>query len=302
MAFNDDRDAMTVPLQAVDHESLRVRRESDADANTPRSYPTDGHSRSSIFFRWHIYTDVKYIVESSWLTPNQWLCFKLFCWAWTSSIWLMTCDIFGKRFPIFLTNWNHTSIFIYFNLSCYICVRNYIARAKSTDLEAAGQQGQSSYVPNTRLLRFTYGMMEHSFAWTCLVVVVYWSTEFPNWVHTDPTAMDKFTNACIHAVTFLLITTDLLLNRIEFVWPHLVYTMTISIVYLMVNGIYCRIAGGFIYQILRWNGFMTAVAVVGASLFVSAMYPLGHLICGWRNRKSGHVAPEASLKWCVMRR
>lgn len=96
--------------------------------------------------------------------------------------------------------------------------------------------------------------------------------------------------------------TDLLLNKVEFVWPHVIYTLVVSVLYLTVNGIYSGVAHTFVYQILKWDGPITAGAIVGCSLFLMSMYGLGHLICSWRNKRSGNVSPENNLKWCVMRR
>ena len=52
----------------------------------------------------------------------------------------------------------------------------------------------------------------------------------------------------MHGMTLLIITTDLLLNRIEFVFTHLCYTLPVSVIYVIVNGVYCKIAGGHIYE------------------------------------------------------
>lgn len=100
----------------------------------------------------------------------------------------------------------------------------------------------------------------------------------------------------------MLIVTDLMLNRVRFVLPHVLYTLGVSVLYLLVNGIYCAAAHTFIYQVLKWDGLLTAGAIVGCSFFLVLAYGLGHLIASWRDRKSGLKGPEAGLPFWQIRR
>lgn len=102
-------------------------------------------------------------------------------------------------------------------------------------------------------------------------------------------------------MTLVLIVTDLWLNRVEFVLSHLCYTIPVSIIYVTLNGVYCKIAGGYIYQVLKWNNFVTAVAILGCTLFLIAMYPFGRWLAGQRNRITGNKSANLPGNWCTCR-
>lgn len=102
-------------------------------------------------------------------------------------------------------------------------------------------------------------------------------------------------------MTMILICIDLFLNRVEFVFSHLIYTLPISVIYVTVNGVYCLVAGGYIYEVLKWNSVVTAIAIVGCSVFLVAMYPFGRWVCGIRNRWTGNKQQEMPGAWCTCR-
>lgn len=253
--------------------------------------------------RWDIYSRSEFVVESSWLRPSRFLMWKLVAFSWSLSVWIMT--LVNQRAPVgkffvFLTHWNQTSVLLYLGSSLYICARHWLGR-KAPHLPEADttRAGSSSYTPSSALLRFSFLALEHSVAWTTLVVLVYWSTEFPSFLRRhDAAGYVFFLNVAIHGLIMALIYTDLMLSRVEFVLGHLAYTLPISALYLAVNGIYCAVAGGFIYEVLKWTNFVTAVAAIGCALFIVLMFPVGHWLCKQRNRISGNQAPVTG-KWCV---
>lgn len=79
------------------------------------------------------------------------------------------------HFYPFLTHWNHTSHLLYFLTTAYLSLRSYFGRRGLGQLE--WQEGRSSgtYQPSATLLRMAFVLMQHCWAWTVLVVVVYWS-------------------------------------------------------------------------------------------------------------------------------
>ena len=137
-------------------------------------------------------------VVRSRISPARFLLWKLLAWSWTVAIYAMTLATSPAptaRFFVFLTNWNQTSLLLYLTCSLYICARHWWgsqARASSgsashadhlADIYVVDQSHRdaplSAYTPSATLLRFTYAIFEHSFAWTYLVVLIYWTTEFP---------------------------------------------------------------------------------------------------------------------------
>jgi hypothetical protein len=154
-----------------------------------------------------------------------------------------------------LTNWNQTFLLLYLTLSLYICFRFWHSGRR--DLHSYDQvlntestrAGPSSYAPSVRLLKWTYFNAEHSFVWTLMVVLVYWSTEFPHWLQNgERNATELFINICVHGITFVIIGTDLFLSRVEIVFAHLAYTLPLSGLYVLTNLLYDKLGGGFLYQ------------------------------------------------------
>lgn len=280
-----------------------TERDGLAHAASPVGGATGSCSAWERRMRWDHYSRTEFIVESSWLRPSRFLLWKIVAFSWSLSVWIMT--LVNQRAPqgkffVFLTHWNQTSVLLYLGSSLYICARHWLGR-KAAHLSEPDttRAGSSSYTPSPALLRFSFVAMEHSAAWTALVVLVYWSTEFPSYMKRhDAAGYVFFLNVAIHALIMLVVYTDLMLNRVEFVLSHLAYTLPVSAVYVAVNGIYCAVAGGFIYEVLKWNNFVTAVAVVGCALFIILMFPVGHWLCKQRNKLSGNQAPVTG-KWCV---
>jgi hypothetical protein len=304
-------DSMNVPLRDVESPHQQQHIGTSESGIQDGQYPHEQYSRSSLFMRWHLYTSSRFIVCSSFLTPNAFLLWKLFAALWTTSVWTFTVIYFTPgRFWYYLTNWNHTAQLLYFTLTAYLALRSYFGRqdaaSRSLNIDEHGSKYTGTYHPSARLLRISFVLMQHCFAWTVLVVLVYWTTEFPKWVTQDPSQTSQFSNACIHGVTMVMITIDLLLNRIEYVWPHVLYTIAVSFLYLGVNLTYSLANHTFVYQILQWQDHLLVaiLAVIGCTLFVLGMWPIGHAIARARNRKAGVEGeePEAGLRWCAFRR
>jgi len=126
--------------------------------------------------RWHLYSGVSYIVSSCWVRPGTFLIWKVLVSLWSVAIWIGTLNDATKptgRFFAFLTNWNETFLTIYLLCSTYICARHYFERREDVvDIYASRPLSAvaTSYRPSVFLLRATFYLAEHCFAWTCLVM------------------------------------------------------------------------------------------------------------------------------------
>ena len=92
-----------------------------------------------------------------------------------------------------------------------------------------------------------------------------------------------------------------MLNRVEFVLTHVWYTMAVSVLYLILNGVYVGVSGSYIYNILKWDGAFTAGAIIACALFLIGMYVLGRFLANKRNQYAGRT-PVAEGKWCLCAR
>jgi len=282
------------------------------------------------WMQWESYVHQSRIVTSCRMSSRSFLIWKALTWTWSFAIYIMCLaesDPNPGKFFVFLTNWNQSAILFYLSASFYVCLRHHLGRPVQLKIDVAPLHGMrkgetyasssspdvgvahekdphdheihSDYVAPSWLLKVCYVGMEHAFSWTCLVVLVYWTTEFPVFLDRSPTSYDVFSTVCAHAITGVIISVDLALNRIEFIWGHVLYTLALSAVYLVVNGVYCAIVGGFIYQILKWNSVVSAIAIIGACCFLLATYAFGHWICIIRNRRTGNRAPTPTQPlWC----
>jgi hypothetical protein len=253
---------------------------------------------------WNRVGTVEFIVESSWITPTRFLLFKLCVWLWSLAIWTLTLSKNEPvlKFFVFLTNWNQTSLCIYLTCSLWICWQH--KRGRHSSVEEGTRAGASSYQPAQWFVRFTYFMTEHAFVWTLLVVLLYWTTEFPHWLtENNRSTYELFANISVHGITMIIIGSDVWLGRVEFVFQHVHYILAVSVLYTACNGIYCAIAGGYLYQILQWNSFVTALAIIGALCLVILAYPFGRFVTLQRNKRSGNLAPPLpGPSWCVCSR
>jgi len=258
------------------------------------------------FMRWHIYSRIDLLVQSSCLRPPWYFAWRLFVVLWTMAAWSLSIGLVpSPKFPTFLTHWTHTSVMLYYMAQFYICTRYYLNVEHSTPSDLFAHSvtvPSSSYTPHAHLLRVTHVLGEHAFAWCVLVVLVYWGFIFTvdlDEHNDDP--LFHFRNATVHAVPIVTITIDLLLTRIEMVWTHLSHTMAASVLYTIVNGVYVGVSGDPIYDLLSWDGWFTAVALAGCGLIVTLAYPLGHGLCILRNRCASNVPPQGheDVKWCA---
>lgn len=76
-------DSMNVPLRAVDYHGSQHVGTADSSIQGTRAADQPQYSRWSLFMRWHLYTDVNLLVESSFLSLGGFLWWKLFCASWT---------------------------------------------------------------------------------------------------------------------------------------------------------------------------------------------------------------------------
>lgn len=86
---------------------------------------------------------------------------------------------------------------------------------------------------------------------------------------------------------------DTWLGRHEFVFSHFwLYTLPVSILYLVANGVYVAVRDETVYSLMKWEGGLTAGIVIVCFVIGLLVYMFGAWFVRKRNQRAGIEAPH----------
>lgn len=98
------------------------------------------------------------------------------------------------------------------------------------------------------------------FFWNFIITLFYWSFIIPNGAEEfAPTTYLQVKFAMDHTLPFTYTAIDWCLNSIGGQWPQIWTNMAISLVYALVNMLFCTVGGQFIYPVLTWDSWQAGL-------------------------------------------
>jgi hypothetical protein len=131
--------------------------------------------------------------------------------------------------------------------------------------------------------KVTYILFEVGFSFAIVVAILYWTVEYPG-NFADANEAEKIVSAHVHGVTFVWMLLDLFLNRITFIYTHVVFVAIFAVLYFIINGTYTAVSGSPIYSVLTWSDGYTALTIFVIFIGLAVAFVFGWVLTRMRNR------------------
>jgi len=132
--------------------------------------------------------------------------------------------------------------------------------------------------------RLTFVLFEMAFASTVAVIVVFWSTVF----NPSDEGLDLAFDILEHGVIAFWILLELFLNRITFLWSHLIWELLFVGAYFILNYFYTTHVG-IIYTAVTYASSRSTETVIGAIILAIAGFILGYALALLRDYICSHT-------------
>jgi len=169
---------------------------------------------------------------------------------------------YGQWFT-YLTEWNQLLAFIYFIFAIF------------------SSKDASGLLQDFPFRQISYVLFQISFSSTFTVIVMFWAVIFPD--EKSRVGIPMFLHISEHGIIGVWLLLEFLLNRINFMIPHLIWVVLFAILYLIFNVIYTTQVGP-VYDILDYKTPFSAAIVVACLVLIVLFFFIGFGLSRLRDR------------------
>ena len=219
------------------------------------------------------FKDHKILWTSNFLSINGLLAFRVMVFLYILGMAIENGIVYWSedylRSFSFLTNWSFMLTLTYFASSILIrfLYRNESERA---------------------VLPFGHAELVHQltfqtcFSFNFCIVVLFWTLVFNPAEY--PNASSIYNTVFVHGINCLFIFSDLWLGKMRLYYRHSGWSISIAVIYMIINLTYVLLTGRYLYSTLDWRGVMSAVSVVGAFILILVSITFGRLAIEFRDK------------------
>ena len=131
-----------------------------------------------------------------------------------------------------------------------------------------------------------------------LVPLVYWTLLGTNWLWSEHTELTRWLNISRHGLDLFVIVVEFFLNRIVYVWGHLVVTCLLVLIYVFWSWIGFAIYGYFPYFFVDYRKASSFLLIAGIAVGFTLIWLLAYYMhylkayVGKRARRHRHIVSQ----------